>query len=97
MLVDGLDENEFDGAIRGDPVDSAIGDVEPDGTMASPLALERLIMPTRGFARLVEADSLNRAHPSHKLANDVSWTRLKALLGIRREGDSANHSGSVAV
>ncbi len=96
VLVDGFDENEFEGALIGDAVDGAIGDVEPDGTVAGPLALERLIVPARRLSSLLEADGLNRANPSHELADDVGRASFDVLLGFRREGDGANHSGSVA-
>jgi len=96
VFVDGLDENEFEGALIGDAVDGAIGDVEPDGTMSRPLALERLIVPARRLSSLLEADGLNRAKPSHELADDVGWASFEVLLGFRREGNGANHWGSVA-
>lgn len=96
VLVDGLDENEFEGAILGDAVDGAIGDVEPDGTMARPLSLERLIVPARGLSSFLEAHSLDGANPSHELADDVGRAGFEILLGFRREGNGANHLGSVA-
>ena len=93
MLVDGLDENEFERAILGNAVEGAIRNVEPDGTVARPLTLERLIVPARTLSSLLEADGLNRANPSHELTDDVGWAGFEILLGVRREGDGANHSG----
>lgn len=89
-MTDLLDKDELDLSASND-VDGAPPTIEPDRTLASPVALQRLIVKARNASDLLETVELYRANPGEELPGDVLRELAKPPLNLSRKLDPVDH------
>ena len=91
MVTDLLDKNELDPGGPND-IDGTPSTIESDRTLASPVALQRLVVKARNAPNLLKADEFNRANPGEKLPRDVLGELAQPPLNFFRKLDPADHN-----